>query len=65
MLHHLYEVHFLYHYSLEFILDIFTVVLKSAQLESISDYDQRLTIITSNLFQVIVEFCFTSFLGRL
>lgn len=52
MLHHLDEVHFLYHYSLDFLLDIFTDVLKSPQLENVSDHDERLAIITSNLFQV-------------
>lgn len=51
-LHHLDEIHFLYHYSLEFLLDIFTDVLKSSQLNGVSDYDQRLTVIINNLFQV-------------
>jgi len=46
------EVHFLYNYSLEFLLEIFTYVLKSSDLESVKDYAQRLSIITSNLFKV-------------
>lgn len=51
-LHHLDEIHFLYHYSLEFLLDIFTDVLKSSQLSGVTDYDQRLSVIVNNLFQV-------------
>lgn len=52
MLQQLNEVHFLYQYSLDFLLEIFTAVLNTPQLSSVSDYDQRLNIITSSLFQV-------------
>ncbi|KAI6221986.1 Dynein heavy chain, cytoplasmic [Aphelenchoides besseyi] len=51
-LYHLYEVHFLYRFSLDFLLDIFTDVLKSPELQSIEERGQRLNIITNNLFQV-------------
>ena len=51
-LYHLFEVHFLYRYSLDFLLDIFTAVLRSPELDAVSDRDARLTIITKNLFQV-------------
>ncbi|KAK6049005.1 ATPase family protein [Cooperia oncophora] len=47
------EVHFLYHYSLDFLLDIFTCVLKSPELLQTQDHMQRLNIITSNLFQMV------------
>lgn len=46
-------MHFLYNYSLEFLLEIFTYVLKSSDLEGVKDYDKRLSIITSNLFKVV------------
>ena len=51
-LFNLHEVHSLYRYSLDFLLDIFTAVLKSPELENVGDRDARLAIITSNLFQV-------------
>ncbi|PIO76653.1 putative ATP synthase F1, delta subunit [Teladorsagia circumcincta] len=47
------EVHFLYHYSLDFLLDIFTCVLKSPELVQTQDHMQRLNIITANLFQTV------------
>ncbi|KAK0424238.1 hypothetical protein QR680_008567 [Steinernema hermaphroditum] len=47
------EVHFLYQYSLDFLVDIFTVALKSPLLIGITDYGRRLSIITSNLFQSV------------
>uniref|UniRef100_A0A1I7Y6V7 Dynein heavy chain, cytoplasmic n=1 Tax=Steinernema glaseri TaxID=37863 RepID=A0A1I7Y6V7_9BILA len=47
------EVHFLYQYSLDFLVDIFTVALKSPQLIGITDYGKRLAIISSNLFQSV------------
>lgn len=47
------KVHFLYHYSLDFLLDIFTCVLKSPELNQTQDHMHRLNIIMSNLFQVI------------
>ncbi|KAK6731031.1 hypothetical protein RB195_007476 [Necator americanus] len=47
------EVHFLYQYSLDFLLDIFTCVLKSPELAQTQDHMQRLNIITSNLFQTV------------
>ncbi|CAB3408082.1 unnamed protein product [Caenorhabditis bovis] len=47
------EIHFLYHYSLDFLVEIFTYVLKSPELAQISDYAKRLRIITANLFQTV------------
>ncbi|VDM83697.1 unnamed protein product, partial [Strongylus vulgaris] len=47
------EVHFLYQYSLDFLLDIFTCVLKSPELAQTQDHMQRLNIITANLFQTV------------
>ncbi|CEF66963.1 Dynein heavy chain, cytoplasmic [Strongyloides ratti] len=55
MLHQLEEVHFLYHYSLDFLLDIFTVALHSPQLKGVEDYGVRLSIITTNLFQIVYK----------
>jgi len=46
-------VSFLYQYSLDFLLDIFSFVLKSPELAETQDYAKRLQIITANLFQVI------------
>ncbi|MCP9259196.1 Dynein heavy chain, cytoplasmic [Dirofilaria immitis] len=53
MLQQLNEVHFLYQYSLDFLLEIFMAVLVTPELESVTDYDQRLKIIMSNLFQMV------------
>ncbi|KAL3112905.1 hypothetical protein niasHT_015611 [Heterodera trifolii] len=53
MLHRLDEIHLLYNYSLDFLLDIFTTVLKSPQLGNVKDYDARLSIILQNLFSVM------------
>ncbi|KHJ84911.1 dynein heavy chain, partial [Oesophagostomum dentatum] len=47
------RVHFLYQYSLDFLLDIFTCVLKSPELAGTQDHLQRLNIITANLFQTV------------
>ncbi|KAL3097516.1 hypothetical protein niasHS_003964 [Heterodera schachtii] len=47
------EIHLRYNYSLDFLLDIFTTVLKSPQLGNVIDYDARLSIILQNLFSVI------------
>uniref|UniRef100_A0AC35TT30 DHC_N1 domain-containing protein n=1 Tax=Rhabditophanes sp. KR3021 TaxID=114890 RepID=A0AC35TT30_9BILA len=55
MLHQLDEVHFLYHYSLDFLLEMFTVALTVPQLKDVSDYGQRLNIITGNLFQLVYK----------
>lgn len=53
------QVHFLYQYSLRFFLDIFnSVLLHNKQLTEITDYGQRLTIITKQLFDV-------SFFGKM
>ncbi|CAI4230233.1 unnamed protein product [Auanema sp. JU1783] len=49
------EVHFLYHYSLDFLLGIFTYILKSPELQQLQDHKQRLQIITSNLFQTVYK----------
>ncbi|XP_050295050.1 dynein heavy chain, cytoplasmic isoform X2 [Anthonomus grandis grandis] len=50
------QVHFLYQYSLQFFLDMFSSVLHSnPKLEGLADYQQRLNIITNDLFQVVYE----------
>ncbi len=47
------QVHFLYQYSLRFILDIFQVVLNSnTHLSGVTDHFKRLSIITADMFQV-------------
>lgn len=46
-------MHFLYQYSLHFFLDIYhTVLYENANLKSVSDHMQRLSLITKDLFQV-------------
>lgn len=47
------EIHFLYHYSLDFLVEIFTHVLKTPELSSTTDYAKRLRIITTSLFQTV------------
>ncbi|XP_054277851.1 dynein heavy chain, cytoplasmic-like isoform X3 [Macrosteles quadrilineatus] len=50
------QVHFLYQYSLKFFLDIFNSVLfNNKHLTDISDYSQRLAVITKQLFNVCYE----------
>lgn len=50
------QVHFLYQYSLKMFLDIFTSVLsQNPKLSQLTDYTQRLSIITSDLFTVCYE----------
>ncbi|KAL1512644.1 hypothetical protein ABEB36_002203 [Hypothenemus hampei] len=50
------QVHFLYQYSLQFFLDMFnSVLLSNPKLDEISDYQQRLNIITTDLFQAVYE----------
>ncbi|XP_046627104.1 dynein heavy chain, cytoplasmic isoform X5 [Neodiprion virginianus] len=50
------QVHFLYQYSLQMFLDIFTSVLcQNTKLSGISDHTQRLSLITSDLFSVCYE----------
>ncbi|BHF62050.1 Cytoplasmic dynein 1 heavy chain 1 [Sparganum proliferum] len=47
------QVHFLYQYSLQFMLDIFNFVLtQNENLKSVDDSKRRLEIITKDLFQV-------------
>uniref|UniRef100_A0A094ZVV8 Cytoplasmic dynein 1 heavy chain 1 n=1 Tax=Schistosoma haematobium TaxID=6185 RepID=A0A094ZVV8_SCHHA len=47
------QVHFLYQYSLQFLLDIFNCVLtQNVRLKDVKDCAQRLQIITKDLFQV-------------
>lgn len=48
-----FQIHFLYQYSLQFFLDIFTAVLSESNehLKGVTDYSQRLSIITTDLFQ--------------
>ncbi|KAF8367390.1 dhc-1 [Pristionchus pacificus] len=45
------EVHFLYQYSLDFLLDMFTTALETPDLQG--DYTQRLTMITATLFKTV------------
>lgn len=48
------QVHFLYQYSLHFFLDIFhSVLYNNVRLKDTSDHGQRLSMITSDLFQVV------------
>lgn len=50
------QVHFLYQYSLKFFLDMFnSVLLSNPKLEGISDYQLRLNLITTDLFQAVYE----------
>ncbi|KAK3912297.1 Dynein heavy chain, cytoplasmic [Frankliniella fusca] len=50
------QIHFLYQYSLQFFLDIFSSVLHSnPHLQNITDYGQRLSVITKDLFGVCYE----------
>ncbi|XP_045484392.1 dynein heavy chain, cytoplasmic isoform X1 [Pieris rapae] len=51
----LHQVHFLYQYSLKMFLDIFSSVLISPGLNSLSDYTARLKIITDELFTTVYE----------
>lgn len=47
------QVHFLYQYSLQMFLDMFSsVLLSNLRLDGISDYQARLNVITSDLFSV-------------
>lgn len=55
------QIHFLYQYSLKMFLDMFSSVLYSnPRLESVTDYQARLNIITEDLFGVSIkcEVCF-------
>lgn len=50
------QVHFLYQYSLRMFLDMFSsVLLNNSRLDSITDYQARLTVITTDLFAVVYE----------
>lgn len=49
----LFQMHFLYQYSLHFFLDTFhTVLYENPNLKGISDHSQRLAVVTKDLFQV-------------
>ena len=49
----LFQVHFLYQFSLQFFLEIFSAILtENANLKDKKDYSQRLAVITKDLFQV-------------
>lgn len=48
----LHQVHFLYQYSLQFFLDLFTDILANPKLKEASDSSSRLSIITSELFSL-------------
>lgn len=57
----LHQVHYLYQYSLQFFLDIFTNLLtNNPALNNVKDYAQRLQIITQHLF----EACFNRYLSQ-
>ncbi len=48
----LHQIHFLYQFSLQFFLDVFNSLLTDQTLlEGTKDYDKRLDILTSNLFE--------------
>ncbi len=48
----LHQIHFLYQFSLQFFLDIFhSLLVDQTLLEGVKDYDKRLSILTSNLFE--------------
>lgn len=48
-----FQIHFLYQYSLQFFLDIYhNVLYENPNLKGITDHTQRLSIITKDLFQV-------------
>lgn len=50
------QVHFLYQYSLRMFLDMFSsVLLNNSRLDSITDYQARLNVITTDLFSVVYE----------
>ncbi|GJQ76160.1 hypothetical protein Trydic_g1905 [Trypoxylus dichotomus] len=50
------QVHFLYQYSLRMFLDMFSsVLLNNSRLDSITDYQARLNVITTDLFAVVYE----------
>ncbi|XP_063040383.1 cytoplasmic dynein 1 heavy chain 1 isoform X1 [Engraulis encrasicolus] len=47
------QIHFLYQYSLHLFLDIYhTVLYENANLKSVTDHSQRLSVITKDLFQI-------------
>lgn len=49
------QIHFLYQYSLQMFLDMFSsVLLSNPRLEKISDYESRLNVIRSDLFSVSI-----------
>lgn len=48
-----FQIHFLYQYSLQFFLDIYhNVLYENPNLKGITDHTHRLSIITKDLFQV-------------
>lgn len=50
------QIHFLYQYSLKMFLDIFTSVLsQNEKLAALTDYTQRLSVITNDLFSACYE----------
>ncbi|XP_034246592.1 dynein heavy chain, cytoplasmic-like isoform X2 [Thrips palmi] len=50
------RIHFLYQYSLQFFQDIFSSVLHSnPRLQNVTDYNQRLAVVTKDLFGVCYE----------
>jgi dynein heavy chain 1 len=56
------KIHFLYQYALHFFLDIFNSCLQlDEKYANVKDYQQRLGVITMNLFQV----CYTHYRRRI
>uniref|UniRef100_A0A915HKX7 Dynein heavy chain, cytoplasmic n=1 Tax=Romanomermis culicivorax TaxID=13658 RepID=A0A915HKX7_ROMCU len=50
------QIHFLYQYSLQFFMDIFTSVLSdNSHLTGATDHTQRLSIITKDIFQITYD----------
>ncbi|KAK2722142.1 hypothetical protein QYM36_002631, partial [Artemia franciscana] len=50
------QIHYLYQYSLQFFLDIYNCVLHSnPRLQGVTDYNQRLSIVSYDLFQLTFE----------
>lgn len=48
-----FQIHFLYQFSLQFFLDIFSSILaNNKNLEGVTNYTARLSTITTDLFQV-------------
>jgi len=54
------QIHFLYQFSLQFFLEIFSCVLSANKhLDGVTNYANRLSIISTDLFQVSVMYLYT------